>query len=159
MSFVDKLSLPARCFFHCFGSHDRTLACYYFCDRLRAAKPYVTWLVSNHDRRIMSENPGSNEISSDKGSRSIEVYFPILFYKYFGSLITGRLMEDGRLIGGHLMAVELDDNRTMYQHNKSVKGLKWNPPWWVLSLKKSLFNRDTLWQKFPQNKWPNAVLR
>ena len=114
---------------------------------------------SNHDRRIMSENPRSNEISSNKGSRSIEVYFPILFYKYFGSLITGRLMEDGRLIGGHLMAVELDDNRTMYQHNKSVKGLKWNPPWWVLSLKKSLFNRDTLWQKFPQNKWPNAVLR
>ena len=34
----------------------------------------------------MSENPGSNEISSKKGSRSIEVYFPILFYKYFGTL-------------------------------------------------------------------------
>ena len=70
--------------------------------------------VSNHDRRIMSEYPGSNEISSDKGSRSIEVYFPILFYKYFGTLITGRLMEDGRLIGGHLMEVQLytewDDN-------------------------------------------------
>ena len=72
----------------------------------------------------MSENPRSNEISSNKGSRSIEVYCPILFYKHFGSLITGRLMEDGRLIGGHLMEGELDDNRTMYQHNKSVKGLK-----------------------------------
>ena len=62
----------------------------------------------------MSENPGSNEISSDKGSRSIEVYFPILFYKYFGTLITSRLMEDGRLIGGHLTEFELytewDDN-------------------------------------------------
>ena len=72
--------------------------------------------MSNHDRRIMSENPGSNEISSDKGSRSIEVYFPILFYKYFGTLIkiTGRLMEDGRLIGGHLIEfqryTEWDDN-------------------------------------------------
>ena len=116
MSFGDKLSLSARCFefSHCFGSHDRTLACYYFCNRLRAAKPYVAWLVSNHDSRIMSENPGSNEISSNKGSRSVEVYFPILFYKYFGSLITGRLMEDGRLIGGHLMEVRLytewDDN-------------------------------------------------
>ena len=65
---------------------------------------------SNHDRRIMSENPRSNEISSNKGSRSIDVYFPILFYQYFGSLITGRLMEDGRLIGGRLMEVELDDN-------------------------------------------------
>ena len=65
---------------------------------------------SNHDRRIMSENPGSNEISSNKGSRSIDVYFPIHFYQYFGSLITGRLMQDGRLIGGHLMEVELDDN-------------------------------------------------
>ena len=116
MSFGDKLSLSARCFSYCFGSHDRTLACYYFCDRLRAAKPYVTWLVSNHDRRIMSENPGSSEISSDKGSRSIEVYFPILFYKYFGTLIkiTGRFMEDGRLIGGHLIEfqryTEWDDN-------------------------------------------------
>ena len=72
----------------------------------------------------MSENPRSNEISSNKGSRSIDVYFPILFHQYFGSLITGRLMQDGRLIGGHLMEGELDDNRTMYQHNKSVKGLK-----------------------------------
>ena len=57
----------------------------------------------------MSENPGSNKIS-----RSIKVYFPILFYKYLGTLITGRLMEDGRLIGGHLIEVQLytewDDN-------------------------------------------------
>ena len=62
----------------------------------------------------MSENPGSNEIRGIKGSCSIEVYFPILFYKYFGTLITGRLMEDGRLIGGHLKEVQLytewDDN-------------------------------------------------
>ena len=40
--------------------------------------------------------------------------FPFLFYNYFGALITGRLMEDGRLIGGHLMEVQLytewDDN-------------------------------------------------
>ena len=55
----------------------------------------------------MSENPGSNEIRGNKGSRSIEVYFPILFYKYFGTFITGRLMEDGRLIGGHLIEVQL----------------------------------------------------
>ena len=48
----------------------------------------------------MSENPGSNEIRGIKGSCSIEVYFPILFYKYFGTLITGRFMEDGRLPGG-----------------------------------------------------------
>ena len=93
MSFGDKLSLPARCFSHCFGSNDRTLASYYFCNRLRAAKPYVTRLVSN----LMIVNPGSNEISSNKDSRSIEVYFPILLYKYIGSLITDRL------IGGHLM--------------------------------------------------------
>ena len=62
----------------------------------------------------MSENPGSNEIRGIKGSCSIEVYFPILFYKYFGTLITGRFMEDGRLIGGHLKEVQLytewDDN-------------------------------------------------
>ena len=63
MSFGDKLSLPARCFPRCFGSHGRTLACRYFCNRLRTAKPYVTLLASNHDRsnpdrRIMSENPG-----------------------------------------------------------------------------------------------------
>ena len=56
MSFSAKLSLPARFFSHCFGSHGRTRN--YFCNRLRAAKRYVTWLVSNHDRRIMSENPG-----------------------------------------------------------------------------------------------------
>ena len=61
MSFSAKLSLPARFFSHCFGSHGRTLN--YFRDRLRTAKRYVTWLVSNHDRsnhdrRIMSENPG-----------------------------------------------------------------------------------------------------
>ena len=61
MSFSAKLSLPARCFPHCFGSHGRTLN--NFCNRLPTAKRYVTWLVSNHhrsnhDRRIMSENPG-----------------------------------------------------------------------------------------------------
>ena len=57
MSFSAKLSLPARFFPHCFGSHGR------LCNRLPTAKRYVTWLVSNHhrsnhDRRIMSENPG-----------------------------------------------------------------------------------------------------
>ena len=61
MSFSAKLSLPARFFSHCFGSQGRTLN--YFCNRLRTAKRYVTWLVSNHDRsnrdrRIMTENPG-----------------------------------------------------------------------------------------------------
>ena len=34
------------------------LACLYFYNRLRTAKPYVTWLVSNHDRRFISENLG-----------------------------------------------------------------------------------------------------
>ena len=127
MSFGDKFSLPARCFefSRCLGSHDRTLACYYFCNRLRAAKSYVTRLVSN----LMIVNPGSNEISSNKDSRSIEVYFPILFYKYLGTLITGRLMEDDRLIGGHLMEVELytewDDNHVCID-NKSVKGQRGN---------------------------------
>ena len=58
MSFSAKLSLPARFFSHRFGSHGRTLN--YSCNRLRTAKRYVTWLVSNHDRsnhdrRIMSE--------------------------------------------------------------------------------------------------------
>ena len=52
--------------------------------------------------------------SLNRDGRSIEVYFPILFYNYFGALITGRLMEDGCLIGGHLMEVPLytewDDN-------------------------------------------------
>ena len=48
MSFSAKLSLPARFFSHCFGSHGRTLK--YFCNRLRTAKRYVTRLVSNHDR-------------------------------------------------------------------------------------------------------------
>ena len=61
MSFSAKLSLPARFFSHCFGSHSRTLN--YFCNRLRTAKRYVTWLESNHNRsdhdhRIMRENPG-----------------------------------------------------------------------------------------------------
>ena len=56
MSFSAKLSLPARFSSHCFGSHGKTLN--YFCNRLRTAKRYVTWLVSNHDRRIVSENPG-----------------------------------------------------------------------------------------------------
>ena len=41
--------------------------------------------------------------SLNRGGRSIEVYFPILFYNYFGTLITGRLMKDGRLIGGHFL--------------------------------------------------------
>ena len=55
-------------------------------------------------------------MEQQKGGRdhSIEVYFPILFYNYFGALITGRLMEDGCLIGDHLMEVQLktewDDN-------------------------------------------------
>ena len=47
----------------------------------------------------------------DRDDRFIEVAaqsrfnFPFLFYNYFGALITGRLMEDGCLIGGHLMEV------------------------------------------------------
>ena len=52
-------------------------------------------------------------LEQQKGGRdrSLEVaaqkrfYFPFLFYNYFGALITGRLMEDGCLIGGHLMEV------------------------------------------------------
>jgi len=36
----------------------------HFCNRLSTARPYVTWLVSNHDRQIMSELCiDSNEIS------------------------------------------------------------------------------------------------
>ena len=31
---------------------------YFMTGPLRTAKRYVTWLVSNHDRRIMSENSG-----------------------------------------------------------------------------------------------------
>ena len=143
MSFGDKLSLPARCFSDCFGSHDRTLACYYFCNCLCAAKPFVTWLVSNHDRRIMSENPGSNEISSNKGSRSIEVYFPIFFYKYFGTLITGRLMEDGRLIGGHLTEVQLytewDDNHVCIIN-------QWKG--WEEILRKSSLRTERSWRSY-----------
>ena len=56
----------------------------------------------------------------DRDDRFIEVAaqsrfnFPFLFYNYFGTLITGRLMEDGCLIGGLLMEVQLytewDDN-------------------------------------------------
>ena len=58
-----KLPLPAKCFSYCLGSQGKTLACLYFCNRLRTAKPNVTLLLSNHDRsnhdrRIMSENPG-----------------------------------------------------------------------------------------------------
>ena len=45
--------------------------------------------------------------------------FPFLFYNYFGALITGRLMEDGCLIGGHLMEVQL--------YTEWVKGLRGNP--------------------------------
>ena len=47
----------------------------------------------------------------DRDDRFIEeaaqsrFYFPFLFYNYFGALITGRLMENGCLIGGHLMEV------------------------------------------------------
>ena len=52
--------------------------------------------------------------SLNRGGRSIEVYFPILFYNYFGTLITGRLMKDGCLIGGHFLWPQLytewDDN-------------------------------------------------
>ena len=56
MSLSAKLSLPARFSSHCFGSHGRILI--YFCNRLRTARRYVTSLVSNHNRRIMSENLG-----------------------------------------------------------------------------------------------------
>ena len=59
MSFSAKLSLPARFFSHCLGSHGRTLN--YFCNPLRTAKRYVTWLVSNHVWK--SGCTHSNEIS------------------------------------------------------------------------------------------------
>ena len=124
---------------------------------------------SNHDRRIMSENPRSNEISSNKGSRSIEVYFPILFYKYFGTLITGRFMEDGRLIGGHLMEAQLytewDDNHVciinQWKGWEEIlhDGMRKSPPRTERSYNTALLNRDMLWQKFPRDKWRNAVLR
>ena len=63
--------------------------------------------------RLMEDGRLMVELYNRSG-RSIEVYFPILFFNYFGALITGRLMEDGCLIGGHLMEVRLytewDDN-------------------------------------------------
>ena len=63
MSFGDKLSLPASVSLAVSDPTAGTLACRYFCNRLRTAKPYVTLLVSNHDRSnhgrgIKSENPG-----------------------------------------------------------------------------------------------------
>ena len=53
-----------------------------------------------------------------KVAASIEVYFPILFYNYFGALITGRLMEGGCLIGGHLMEVQLSTEWDDILHDK-----------------------------------------
>ena len=105
----------------------------------------------------------SNEISSNKGSRSIEVYFPILFYKYFRILITGRLMEDGRLIGGLLMEVELytewDDNH-VYIINQwkgwdeilhdGLLSLKKSPANWKILYNTALLNSN------PQDKWRNT---
>ena len=46
MSFGDKLSLPARCFPRCFGSHGRTLACRYFCNRLRTYCEAIRHVIS-----------------------------------------------------------------------------------------------------------------
>ena len=47
---------------------------------------------------------GELSLGQPKGGsgRFEEVSFPILFYTYFGTLITGRLTE-----GGHLMGVQL----------------------------------------------------
>ena len=57
MSFSAKLSLPARFFSHCFRSHSRTLN--YFCNRLHTAKRLASNRNrSDHDHRIMRENPG-----------------------------------------------------------------------------------------------------
>ena len=75
----------------------------------------------------MSENPGNNEISSNKGSRSIEVYFPILFYKYFGTLITGRLMEDGRLIGEQSLERSLQPQAPRYRP-RTISGPPYQAP-------------------------------
>ena len=50
-------------------------------------------------------------LGQPKGGRGcfIEVLFPILFYNniYFGTLITGCLIEDGQLIGDCLMEARL----------------------------------------------------
>lgn len=41
------LARQTICFSHCFGSHSRTLTCFYFCNLLWTAKPYISWVVSN----------------------------------------------------------------------------------------------------------------
>ena len=66
-----------------------------------------------YGRSIEVRKIGKLSLERHKGGRDrlIEVaaksrfYSPFLFYNYFGALITGRLMEDGCLIGGHLMEV------------------------------------------------------
>ena len=66
-----------------------------------------------YGRSIEVRKIGKLLLERHKGGRDrlIEVaaksrfYFPFLFYNYFGALITGRLMENGCSIGGHLMEV------------------------------------------------------
>ena len=59
MSFSAKLNfLASQIFLSLFWIPRQNSQLLYFCNRLRTAKRYVTWLVSNHDRRITSENPG-----------------------------------------------------------------------------------------------------
>lgn len=83
MCFSAKLSLPARFFSHWFGFHSRTLN--YFCNRLRIAKRYVTWLVSNHVWK--SGCMHSNKISCK------ELHSNIFFNttRLFSSLFIGNL--------------------------------------------------------------------
>ena len=64
-----KFSLPARFFSHCFGYHGKTLN--YVCNRLRTAKRYVTWLVSNHDWKpgVISCNESNESMSHESMSQ------------------------------------------------------------------------------------------
>ena len=60
-----------------------------------------------HGRRWQQMEELSLGRSKGGRARWIEVYFPILLYNYFGTLITDRLIEGGRFIGDRLMGVRL----------------------------------------------------
>ena len=84
------------------------------------------------------------DLISKQARRNAVFLFSILFYNYFGALNTRRLIEDGCLIGGHLMEVQLytewDDNHVCIINQ--WKGWDETATWWVLSRK----NSSAIWK-------------
>ena len=95
--------------------------------KLRVSCPW--WQLNRGDCTIkelpsLGSPKGGPGCSIEMVALKIEAQFAILWDNYFGTLVTGRLIESGPLIGGRLMDRRFNCNKVFFMTVKKFKFVK-----------------------------------